>query len=435
MISPSKIRIVYLKELRDILRDRRTLYSMILMPMIMYPLLSVGMGALVGAQMKKTQAAKQRIAILGEQNDPTLAQAVRDLDKFEIVPVETLRGELLALAERDTTLDRGAMERLFSADTEELPDSIRNPIFSRAIDERIIRAALYIPPQFPERVATGDSLELTLLYDRSDAKSDAAADKLRDWALAYRDSMVAIRLAEQGLTESFIKPFWVVSANVASKERMGGLILGMMLPYLMIIMVMVGGMYPALDLTAGEKERNTLETILAAPLSRFDIAAGKFLTTFTAAMVTATLSLASLTVTAMFGFSSMAKDGIVVHMSAASAFWLLFMMVPTAVLFSALMIAVAIAAKSYKEGQSYLTPLLMLVILPGMIAFVPGIELTGGLLFVPVVNLSLALKEIVLGTYKVWRIMAVFGVTAVYAFFALFVTQRIFERESVLFRT
>jgi len=435
MISPSKIRIVYLKELRDILRDRRTLYSMILMPMIMYPLLSVGMGALVGSQMKKTQAAKQKIAILGEHNDPALAQAVRDLDKFEIVPLETLRGELLNLAERDSTLDRGAVEQLFSANTEGMPDSIRNPIFSRAIDERVIRAALQIPPQFTERIATGDSLELILLYDRSDAKSDAAADKLRDWALAYRDSMVTTRLVEQGLTESFIRPFWVVQANVASKERMGGLILGMMLPYLMIIMVMVGGMYPALDLTAGEKERNTLETILAAPLSRFDIAAGKFLTTFTAAMVTASLSLVSLTATAMFGFSSMASEGIVVHMSGASAFWLLFMMVPTAVLFSALMIAVAIAAKSYKEGQSYLTPLLMLVILPGMIAFVPGIELTGGLLFVPVVNLSLALKEVVLGTYKVWRIMAVFGVTAVYAFFALFVAQRIFERESVLFRT
>ncbi len=435
MISPLKIRIVYFKELRDILRDRRTLYSMILMPVLLYPLLSVGMGALVGSQIKKTKAARQKIVILGEEHDPALAAAIRKLDQLQVVPVDTLRQALLKLSAKDTTLESALIKKLLTPGTEIVPDSVRFRIFSRAINERLIRAAVQIPPEFPSRVAAGDSVELTILYDQAEIKSDAAADKLRDWAVAYRDSIVSGHLAEHGLDKSLLKPFWIHRANLASKEKMGGLILGMMLPYMLLILVIVGGMYPALDMTAGEKERNTLETLLAAPLSRFDIAAGKFLTTFTAAMISMLLALTSMTLTAKYGFASMAGGEVTISMSASSVLWLLFMMIPTATLFSALMIAVAIAAKSYKEGQSYLTPILMLAILPAMVSFIPGIELAGGLLFIPVVNLCLALKEVVLGTYKVWRIMVVFGVTTVYAFVALFVAQRIFERESVLFRT
>jgi len=435
MISPRKIRIVYAKELKDILRDRRTLYSMILMPIILYPLLSIGMGALIGSQIEKVQAARQQVVILGEQHGPVIAAAIRDSDKFEILSPDSLHRGLLTLAARDSTLDRRVIGRLFTDEADAVPDSIRNLIFSRAVDERLMRAVVRIPPGFDAKVAAGDSVAFDILFDGSDTKSETAGDKLRDWAVAYRDSMVAATLDNLGLDDSVIKPFWINSANIASESRMGAMILGMLLPYMLLILLIVGGMYPALDLTAGEKERNTLETLLAAPLSRFDIAAGKFLTTFTAAMVSMVLALISMTLTAKYGFASMAKGQIAVSLSADSVFWLLALMVPAATMFSALMIAVAISAKSYKEGQSYLTPLLMLVILPSMVSFIPGFELTNGLLFVPVVNLCLTLKEVLMGTYKVWRILVVFGTTSLYALFALYVAQRIFERESVLFRT
>lgn len=435
MISPRKIQIVYFKELKDILRDRRTLYSMILMPIVLYPLLSIGMGMLIGSQIEKVQAARQQVVILGEQHGPVIAAAIRESNKFEILPPDSLRRGLLNLAERDSMLDRSVIERLFADESTTIPDSLRDPVFSRAFDERLVHAAVRIPPGFDTKVAAGDSVGFDIIFDQSDTKSETAADKLRDWAIEYRDSMVAATLTSLGLDHSVIKPFWINNANVASKSRMGGMVLGMLLPYMLLILLIVGGMYPALDLTAGEKERNTLETLLAAPLSRFDIAAGKFLTTFTAAMVSMILALISMTLTAKYGFASMAEGQIAVGLSADSVFWLLVLMIPAATMFSALMIAVAIAAKSYKEGQSYLTPLLMLVILPSMVSFIPGFELTGGLLFVPVVNLCLTLKEVVMGTYKVWRILIVFGTTSLYALIALFIAQRIFERESVLFRT
>jgi sodium transport system permease protein len=435
MISPKKIQIVYFKELKDILRDRRTLYSMILMPILLYPLLSIGMGALVGSQIEKMEATRQPVTILGEEHSPAVARAIRESNKFEIIPADSLRQGMLDLAAQDSTLDRETINRLFTDEVVTVPDSVRGPIFSRAIDERLVRAVVRISPGFDNKIAAGDSVVLDILYDKSDAKSETAGDKLRDWAVEYRDSMVTTTLTDLGLDNSVIKPFWILRSNVASKSRMGGMILGMMLPYMLLILAIVGGMYPALDMTAGEKERNTLETLLAAPLSRFDIAAGKFLTTFTASMVSMMLALTSMTLTAKYGFASMAGGKIAIGLSADSVFWLLFLMVPAATMFSAMMIAVAIAAKSYKEGQSYLTPILMLVILPAMVSFIPGFELTGGWLFVPIVNICLTLKEVAMGTYKVWRILVVFGSTTVYALVALFVAQRIFERESVLFRT
>ena len=435
MISLQKIGIVYNKELRDILRDRRTLYSMILLPILLYPLLSVGIGALIGSQMEKTRAARQQIVILGEEHDPALAASLHNLGHVEVLPLDSLHTGLLLLAQKDSTLNRALIDQLFGPQPELVPDSLTNSFFARVIDEKLIRAVVRIPPGFAARVTAGDSVALTIVYDKAEVKSDAAYDKLHDWAVAYRDSVVGARLAGHGLDKSVLKPFWIVNANVASSQKMGGMLLGMMLPYMMLILVITGGMYPALDMTAGEKERNTLETLLAAPLSRFDIAAGKFLTTFTAGMVSMILSMISMTFTMKYVMASVGEGEVAVSLSTASVFWLLFMMIPTATMFSSLMIAIAIGAKSYKEGQSYLTPLMMVVIVPAMVSFVPGIELTGGLLVVPVVNLCLALKEVFLGTYKVWRILTVFGVTTVYALIALVIAQRIFERESVLFRT
>jgi sodium transport system permease protein len=111
------------------------------------------------------------------------------------------------------------------------------------------------------------------------------------------------------------------------------------------------------------------------------------------------------------------------------------LMLPMAILFSSLLVAVSISARSYKEGQSYVTPILMLVIMPAMISFVPGVELNWTLAWVPIVNLCLTLKDVLMGTIRPALFSAVVLTTAVYAAFCLFVSTRIFERESVLFRT
>ena len=352
MISLQKIGIVYNKELRDILRDRRTLYSMILLPILLYPLLSVGIGALIGSQMEKTRAARQQIVILGEEHDPALAASLHNLSQVEVLPLDSLHTGLLLLAQKDSTLNRALIDQLFGPQPELVPDSLTNSFFARVIDEKLIRAVVRIPPGFAARVTAGDSVALTIVYDKAEVKSDAAYDKLHDWAVAYRDSVVGARLAGHGLDKSVLKPFWIVNANVASSQKMGGMLLGMMMPYMMLILVIAGGMYPALDMTAGEKERNTLETLLAAPLSRFDIAAGKFLTTFTAGMVSMILSMISMTFTMKYVMASVGEGEVAVSLSTASVFWLLFMMIPTATMFSSLMIAIAIGAKSSKKARA-----------------------------------------------------------------------------------
>ncbi len=435
MSSLTNMKTVFFKELRDVTRDRRTLYSMILVPILLYPMLSVGMGALVGSQIKKAQVTKQHITIIGEAHSPAAAEAIRKSGKFEVVPTTDVKDMLLKLAAVDTTITEATIEEIFSRDYDDITDSATNPVLTRAIDEKIVRAFIHLPERFDQRMAEADSVVIQIIHDASSTQSETAADKLSDWAKDYRQSLVESTLVDLGMERHFAKPFWILEDNVAPKARIGGMILGMMLPYMLIILVVVGGMYPALDLTAGEKERNTLETLLASPVSRFDIAAGKFLTTFTAAMVSMLLALTSMTLTARYGFGSMTDGEIEIGLSLTSLFWLLVMMVPAATLFSALMITVAIGAKSYKEGQSYLTPILMLTILPAMVTFIPGIELSTGLLFVPVVNICLGLKEVLMGTFKVWKILTVFGVTSLYALIALYLAQKIFERESVVFKT
>lgn len=435
MSSLTNMKTVFFKELRDVTRDRRTLYSMILVPILLYPMLSVGMGALVGSQIKKAQVTKQHITIIGEAHSPAAAEAIRKSGKFEVVPTTDVKDMLLKLAAVDTTITEATIEEIFSRDYDDITDSATNPVLTRAIDEKIVRAFIHLPERFDQRMAEADSVVIQIIHDASSTQSETAADKLSDWAKDYRQSLVESTLVDLGMERHFAKPFWILEDNVAPKARIGGMILGMMLPYMLIILVVVGGMSPALDLTAGEKERNTLETLLASPVSRFDIAAGKFLTTFTAAMVSMLLALTSMTLTARYGFGSMTDGEIEIGLSLTSLFWLLVMMVPAATLFSALMITVAIGAKSYKEGQSYLTPILMLTILPAMVTFIPGIELSTGLLFVPVVNICLGLKEVLMGTFKVWKILTVFGVTSLYALIALYLAQKIFERESVVFKT
>jgi sodium transport system permease protein len=220
---------------------------------------------------------------------------------------------------------------------------------------------------------------------------------------------------------------------------MGGFMLGMFLPYMIVILAMVGAMYPAIDLTAGEKERGTLETILVTPVSRLDIATGKFLTVMTASVITILLATASMSLSAGLGFGQMSQFAPEQQISFAikplSIILLLLLMLPLAALFSSALLSVSLFAKSYKEAQSYVSPLMFVVILPAMVSFIPGIELNWQLAFVPIVNISLAAREVLLGTFRWEFIGLIFVSTFIYASFSIFVTKRLFDKEDVLFRT
>jgi sodium transport system permease protein len=394
-----KVKIIYFKEMLETLRDRRTLISTILIPIILFPVLMFGMSAVVVMMMRKTEAEATEVAVIGEEHAASFVSFLLEGDDFRKSDVED---------------------------------------FELALKEKQIHAALEFPPDFEQKLARGENSQATIYYDAAEIRSSIASEKLSGKLKDYQDTLVAERLRERNIERSLLHPIEISRKNLAPEEKMGGFMLGMFLPYMIVILAMVGAMYPAIDLTAGEKERGTLETILVTPVSRLDIATGKFTAVLTASLITILLSTASMSLSVGLGLGQMNDWGpepISFTMRPISIILFLLLMLPLAALFSSALLSVSLFAKSYKEAQSYVSPLMFVVILPAMVNFIPGIELNWGLAFVPIVNISLAAREVLLGTFRWEFIGLIFISTLIYASFSIFVTKRLFEKEDVLFRT
>jgi sodium transport system permease protein len=207
-------------------------------------------------------------------------------------------------------------------------------------------------------------------------------------------------------------------------------------------------MYPAMDLTAGEKERGTMETLLCSPVARVDIVLGKFLMVLTGSLSAMGFMLLSMGTTAFVAGSFMgggrssalaaaqtpAPGGVIPMIDPVGLIGVVAMVVPVAVLFAAVAFTIALFAKSYKEAQSYLAPLMIVVILPAVIGMLPGIDLNARLALVPLLNLSLVCKEMLSGVWHWNYIGIIFGSSCVYAAVALALAVRMFKREDVIFR-
>jgi sodium transport system permease protein len=283
---------------------------------------------------------------------------------------------------------------------------------------------------------------LKIYMYEGDLKSGFGADRLQKFFRDLRDRTIRERLESRHIPDSLIRPLDIKQENVAPPEKVGGAILGGLVPYFVILLCLTGAMYPAMDLTAGEKERGTMETLLCSPVSRTHLVLGKFLMVLTASVATAVLSIGSMAFSfgvgkrLLLGMARGAANGALQITITAKSILLVFVMVlPIAVLFSAALLAIALFAKSFKEAQSYISPLMIIVVLPAVAALLPGVELNAALALVPVLNTSLVSKEIVTGTYH-WKYVAlIFASSSVYAAAALAIAVKLFQREDVLFRT
>jgi sodium transport system permease protein len=248
---------------------------------------------------------------------------------------------------------------------------------------------------------------------------------------------VAKRVREKGLAPGFADPFKLEPHKLPGPGPLVKL-LAQLLPYMILIFAFLGATYPAIDLGAGEKERGTLETLLVAPVGRLSIVMGKFFVVLTAALVSAVLATLSLSVSLQLGvFAELAKMGQAsFSFSAVEGVAAILMVLPVSCIFSALLLALSIFAKSFKEGQSYAAPLQFAIILPAFISFVPGVKLDWFMASLPVVNVSLALKEIFTGNLdQHWaHVGVIFVSTSVFAAILLWFATWWFQREEVLFR-
>src|ERR1700674_21341 len=255
-MSLRNVGIVYRKELIDSLRDRRTVISMIVVPLLVMPLLTIGMGVLsvtlVGLAMREIP----KVMILGGEDSPRVMAELRQLKDLQVVPAK--------------------------------------PDYAEEISNKQIRAAVEIPEGFEAKLAAGESSTVKIYFYEGELKSGFGAERLQRFFRELRDRAIREHLEARQLPESLARPFNIEEKNVAPPEKVGGAILGGLVPYFVILLCLTGSMYPAMDLTAGEKERGTMETILFSPILRVDLGLGKFFLVLTTALTTAALSVTSM---------------------------------------------------------------------------------------------------------------------------------------------
>jgi sodium transport system permease protein len=401
-MSLRDLAIVYRKELLDLLRDRRTIISMIVVPMLVMPLLMTGMGATVVKLVSQARREIPKVMVLGGEDSPETMGALRALNTIEIVP-----------ARQD---------------------------YTNRIADKIIRAAVQIPKGFDDALESGERMTVRIYVYGGEIRSAFGAEALEQFFNHLRDLTVSDRLAARKVPEKVLHPFDIRQTNVAPPKKVSGNLIGSIIPYLIILMCMTGAMYPAVDLTAGEKERGTMETLLCSPVARTDLVLGKCLMVLTASLVTTLLSLTStgasfvlLKKAALGASNNVVSLPLAIDVPSLAAVFV--MMLPLAIFFSATMLAIALFSRSSKEAHSYLQPLLIVVIIPAVASVLPGVELNYRLALIPVLNVSLVSKEVLSGTFHWNYIALIFGSTCVYAAAALAVAVALFKRESVLFRT
>jgi sodium transport system permease protein len=394
---------IYLKELLELARDRKTFFFTIFIPVVAMPLIFAGFGVLSSSMFKQASEAPMAYAIFGKQHAPLLAA------RFAGAP--------------------GLREVALAG-----PGEIRRAI----LDERI-KFALVLPAGLDDTLARHRQGVIALHYN-----SAATIDMTRRRVLAviggHNQALRALALPALNLQPEQLRfaldPITVEDHSTADKREQTGAVIGGMLPYILLMVCLISAMYPAIDTGAGEKERGTLETLLLAPVSRSRIVLAKFLMLFTVGLTSALLMIASLGALLVFGGALMGGD--VAHMARAigplDLALVALMLVPTAAMFAAILLSISVYAKSYKEATGLISPLMIVTVLPTLGALRPGVELNWKWAMVPLTNVSLAMKELVKGTMDYSMLSVILLSTTVSAGALLALCRWWFSREEVLFR-
>lgn len=422
----SNVRLILVREIRDQLRDRRTMFMIFIVPILTYPFLGM-----IGLQMSQfVQQKTTRILVLGSERlpkEPVLLEENRFAQRLFRQPGKT---RLLELSLSD---EAAPPRRSLEKEARE------------AIDAGTYDAVLFIPPDFGKRVeAYRDAVRQgnkppqvpkpEIVYTSAVEKSQLAGDRLRLVLERWADEVAKSFLAAAGVPEWSMQAVDLDTVDLAKETGYrGAAVWSKVLPVLLILWALVGAFYPAVDLCAGEKERGTLETLLSSPAARSEIVLGKLVTIMLFSSVTAVLNLLSVAATGPMMFSHLPGFG---PPPALSPLWLGLALIPASALFSALCLSMAAFARSTKEGQYYLMPLMALTIPLAILPAAAGLEMNLGTSLIPVAGLVLWLRSALEGNYLQALQFAgpVLATTLAGCLLAIRWAVEQFNSESVLFR-
>ena len=318
------------KELLDLFRDRRTVMIALLFSPILFPALIIGMGRMAESKVRTQLESTLEVPMIGVQHAPNLVEFLRAQD---IQPINA-------------------------------PKDIDAAIRAQTYD-----VALRIDPAFGKDWRASKPATVEIIHDSSRSDSELPVDRLRAALEGYSQQVGALRLLDRGVSPQAIAPLMVAQRDVATPEAKRGTLLAF-LPYLLILSAFLGGAYLVIDATAGERERQSLEPLLATPAPRAAIMSGKILAACAFGMLSLLLILLA------FKFSLAAAPGPLrgVDVSMLVMAKLLLVLLPMVLVGTTLLTLISASVKSVKEAQSYMSILMLLPMIPTIMLMVNPIK-------------------------------------------------------------
>jgi sodium transport system permease protein len=364
------IRVLYLRELRSALRDRTIVTGSILVPILLYPLIL--WLAYAGFTFVSGQSAdlKSRVML----KDVPVANALLQ-QQFQTDP----RIELQAAKDPHHEIRNGTLDALVE----------------------------FIPADVPSRLDANFKAKIT--YDESRDRSDTAESRIEQKIVEYRTRDLERRAGQLGISKAAYQDFWVDTANVSSNRQMAQFFLGLMLPTFLLVMLATGAMHPAIDSTAGERENSTWETVMTLATRRSNVLIAKYLYVATMSFTAGLLNLMAM----MFSLRAMLtpifrRNGsdVAISIPMESIPIILLGALLMALLVSAVMMILASFARTFKEGQSMVSPFYVVIMVPLMFLSAPGMEFTTKLALIPIMNVTMMFREAIQGIYH-WPMIGI----------------------------
>lgn len=394
-MTPSRVATLLRKELTDTLRDRGTAVTVLLIPLVLYPALFLVSGLL---HRRAFLEEERLVANVAWRDGPDDLRAALEADaKLRMRPSRDPEGDIRS---------------------------------GRA------HAALVLVPGGEVTRDREGPLPVVIEYDEANRLSIKARDLLVQALNRYERAVVAARLADRSLHPMLATPLEIGKRSVTSEARLGGFLVGNLVPYLLVVILYVAAMNTATDITAGEKERRTIDTLLVTSARRSEIAIAKLLAVVIIGMLGATVALVGLVAVLYSGFATVTSvRGVHLALAPLPLLAVLLTLFPTAFLFGAVLLAIGTSARSVKEGHSYAGYALVAVALLGMVSVVRrGAEPAALHFWIPITNTTLVQQELLIGTVDWGHLATLVLTTAVLATAALSFAVTSFSDERILSR-
>ncbi len=390
---------IFKKELTDVLRDRRTLFFMIVIPVIVMPLIFIGSIKFQEYQSKKSDEKVLNIGLINKTSDSQI---------------------------RDYLLDQKGVYLVEDIDLDSLELGIKNDS---------LQGGLYIHKNFINDISSNGMGEVEVYYKSSDLMSKAK-NRIYNALDIYKNEVVSERLSEFNVDKGLLEPIDIINKDMSTKKETIGKAVGGLIPYMLVIFIFLGAMYPAIDLGAGEKERGSLETLLSSPATKFEITVGKLMVVSLAGMVSGLISVVGISAPFYFigNIPDQIKSTVLEIISPFIIVSVIILMIPIAIFFASMLLSISFYARSFKEAQSLMGPLNIVIIVPLMLTLGPGIEIDHITALIPLINVGLLTKEILAGSAQPIYFIETLSSLLFFAAIGIRFSVYWFNKENTIFR-